>query len=189
MLGLRGIGDRGLNDRLVVCCVGTRTMSVVERRPEGEMVDSIYQGCHEMVRGSYNIHWVGTSPRKQNCPQDWFSWQQCSPCPFLYTPLNWLLPEVVLAVKFHWMSSPGMGRRNPRNMLGSQLSRTSVLGTCRIRASEALRTARGPSFNRGETQGTEWVKVWSKVTQHIHVRARPGTHIRHCQVIFHTVTL
>lgn len=109
------------------------------------MVDSIYQGCYEMARGSYNIHHVGTSPRKQNCPQDWFSWQQCSPCPFLCIPLNWLLPEVVLAVNFHWMSSPGMGRRrNPRNMLGSQLSRTSVLGTCRIRASEALRTARAP---------------------------------------------
>ena len=42
-LGLKGTGVRRLNDFLLACCVGTRKIYVVVRRPEKEkMVDSVY---------------------------------------------------------------------------------------------------------------------------------------------------
>ena len=82
---------------------------------------------------------------------------------------------------FHWLS-PGT------QWDGFSPSRSSGLGAHRIRESLALRAAREPSLNRGNTQAPVWVHVWSKVTQHTNGRARSGTPIRHLQVVFHTAT-
>lgn len=176
VLGRRGTGTRRLNDCLVVCCGGTGGYKT-QKGGQKERWWIPY------ARGAMKKHAAHTADAGQ------------APLPrrlFLATgSFSSLLPHA-LGPAVLWGFSCYLfslditrhGEETAHSVMGSQPSRSSVLGTCRIRDLTGSYNCKAPLLEQRRNPAPRRADEWSKVTQQINGRARPRTHIRHVLVIF-----